>query len=148
MKPFILLISLFILCQVTYAQCDQSITFKCTKARGLKNGAIEKEMPMEATISLDSGRITLTASMNGETQTINGEIREITICEWKDFLKDGKTKYKAFMKKGDSDSENSFITIESENGYTKITFSSDPDTGSALQFDVAEYAVAGGSKHN
>jgi hypothetical protein len=141
MKRLILLVGLFAFYQIIYGQCEKKVIFKCNKARDLKNGSIGQELPMDATISIDDWKIIITATINGETETIEGEIRDVSICKWADYLKNGKTQYKARTAKKNQNSENSIIDIESENGYTKITFGPDPETGSKLQFDVSEYTI-------
>lgn len=141
MKTILLLAVLFASCQIAYAQCDKKIAFKCEKARSFKNGTVGQELPIYATISIENGKLNLTATVNGETETVEGEIKELVVCEWTEFLKNGRTQYKALASKGNENPERSIIDIESENGYTKITFSSDPDKGSKLQFDVSEYVI-------
>ena len=143
MKTIILLVVLFTSSQMAYTQCDKKIAFKCEKARSFKNGIVGQELPIYATVSIENDKLILTATMNGETETVEGEIKELVICEWTEFLKNGRTQYKALASKGNENPENSIIDIESENGYTKITFSSDPDKGSKLQFDVSEYVITG-----
>lgn len=141
MKKVILFVGLCVFFQIAYSQCDKKVIFKCSKARDFKNGSVGQEVSLDASISLDNNKIILTASMNGETETLESDITEVSVCDWPDFLKNGKARYKAMTKKGNGNVENSIIEIESDNGYTKITFSSDPDTGSKLQFDVAEYTI-------
>ena len=142
MKGIILLAVLFAFYQISYAQCDKKIAFKCEKARSFKNGTVGQELPIYATISIENGKIFLTATLNGESETAEGEITEVVTCEWTEFLKNGRTQYKAVIKKGNQNPENGIMDIQSDNGYTKITFGSDPDTGSKLQFDVSEYVIA------
>jgi hypothetical protein len=141
MKKIFLLTALFISFHFTYAQCNRTVTFKCDKARDFKNGVINTEMPMESTITIDSGKITLTATMNGQTETLEGEITEISVCEWKEFLVDGKAQYKALLKKTNDQPQESFIEIVSENGNIKISFALISDTSNKLQVDVAEYKI-------
>jgi hypothetical protein len=143
MKRIILLAGLFALCQITYAQCDKLVTFKCNKARDFKNDSVNQELPVHATLSFRHGLFNMTATFNGETETVKGEIKEILTCDWEHYLKNGKTKYKVLAAKGDEDPTNAIIEIESKNGNTKITISSDPGTDSKLQFDVAEYSIEG-----
>ena len=141
MKKILLLTVLFLSFHFTYAQCNKKVRFKCNKARDFKNGNIETELPIEATIAIDSNKISITASMNGQTETLEGEITEISACEWTAFLVNGKTQYKASIKKPNENTEVSLVDIVSENGDTKITFSSISDSSNKLQFDVSEYLV-------
>lgn len=142
MKKLLLLTALlFISFHFTYAQCNKTVTFKCNKARDFKNGVLHTEMPMESTITIDSGKITLTATMNGETETLEGDITEITVCEWSEFLVDGKTQYKAVLKKTNDQPQESVIDIVSENGNIKISLALASDTSNKLQVDVSEYKV-------
>ena len=143
MKKIILLVGLFMLYQITYGQCDKKITFKFNKLRVIKDGLAGQESPVEGTLSIDSGALILAVKVNEVFGVITGAIKEIVICDWSEFLKNGKAAYKALTKKEGQDTQNSFIVIESENGYTRITFGSDPDEGSRLQFDVAEYELMG-----
>lgn len=141
MEKLLLLMALFTLSHLCFGQCDKKVTFKCNKVREFKNGTLGQEHPLEATIFVNNGKIIITASINGETETVEGEIKEISICEWSEYLKDGKTQYKVYMQKGNG-GENSIMTIESEDGKIKITGSPDPETGAKVQFDVAEYTIA------
>lgn len=142
MKKLFLLLGFVTLSAISYGQCDQKITFKCNKGRFYKNGSYEQDLPIEATLSIDKGKITFIASLNGDAQTVEGEITEVSICEWTEYLKNGKTQYKAYMRRINEEAENSIIEIESENGNIKITCGSNPDKGSKLQLDVAEYTIA------
>ncbi|HSC52652.1 MAG TPA: hypothetical protein VLC98_03475 [Phnomibacter sp.] len=139
MKTIILLVGVFVLHQISYAQCDKPITFKCNKARNLKSGNVGQELPIDATIEFKQDKMFLTATMNGQTETVEGKINEISICDWKDYLINGRSQFKALTKKGNANAEYSTIEIKSDNGYTTVSFCADPDTGSILQFDVSEY---------
>ena len=135
-------------CGITYAQCDKSITLKCSKGRDFKaDGSAGQELPIDATITIDQYKIILKATFNGEAETVESDIKEIAFCNWTEYMKAGKTQYKVLSKKG-SESTNSIVTVESENGYTKVTFGSDPDTGHRLQFDVAEYTITDAATNN
>ncbi len=141
MKGIILFTLLFLYFQTIFAQCDKKVTFTCEKARSYKNGTLAQEKPINATISIDNWKFTLTATMNGRSDTVEGDITEVITCEWTGYLKNGRTRYKALIKHPDQDPENGSIDIESENGYTKITFGGNPVWGEGLQFDVSEYLV-------
>jgi hypothetical protein len=123
------------------AQCGKATTFKSEKGRDFKNDVIGKEVSLDATIKIDSQRIVLVISMNGETETLDCEIKEFIFCDWREYLQNGKTEYKV-LAKIDEETLPSIITIESNNGYTTITFGSDPDDGSKLQLDVSSYTIA------
>lgn len=142
MKKLFLLIGLFAFFLFSYGQCDKKVTFKCKKGRFNKNGSFEQDLPLEATLSIDNGKITFIATLNGDAENVTGEISEVSICEWTEYLQNGKTQYKAYMRRVNGDAENSIIEIEGENGSIKITCASNPDTGSKLQLDVAEYTIS------
>ncbi|MEJ8842839.1 hypothetical protein WG954_10635 [Lacibacter sp. H375] len=141
MKKLFLLTALLVSYNFTYAQCDRTVTFKCDKARDFKNGVLNTEMPMESTITIDSSKITLTATMNGETETVEGEITEISVCDWKEFLVNGKAQYKALLKKANDQPQESVIDVVSENGNIKISLALASDTSNKIQVDVAEYKI-------
>lgn len=141
MKKVMLFVALFAFNQISFAQCDKKVTFKCNKGRDFKDGSVGQEMPFDATINIEDGKIILVATLNGESETVESEIKEVAICEWSGYLKNGKTQYKALTKRGGENADLSIITIEGENGMIKITFGSDPDTGGKLQFDVEEYTI-------
>jgi hypothetical protein len=141
MKKLVLVLILFVLYQTGNGQCDKKVTFKCIKGRELKDGAAGQELPIEATLSFDNTKVTFAASFNGEIALVEGEITEVISCEWTDYLKNGKTQFKAYMTKPGRSAEKATIDIESENGTTRITLGSDPDTGAKMQLDVAEYIL-------
>lgn len=141
MKKLFLLAVLFISAHLTYAQCDKKVTFKCDKGRDFKNGVVDTEMPLESIITIDSVKITLTATLNGQTETLEGEIAEVLLCDWTEFLVNGKTQYKAFIKKVNENQEASLVTITSVNGSTKISLSLISDEGKKVEVDVAEYKI-------
>ena len=141
MKKLVLVLMLFVLYQTGKSQCDKKVTFKFTKGRELKNGAAGQEQPIEATLSFNNTKVTFTASFNGEMASAEGEITEVVSCDWTDYLRNGKTQYKAYMTKPGRSAEKATIDIESENGTTTITLGSDPDTGAKMQLDVAEYIL-------
>ncbi|GAA4744424.1 hypothetical protein [Flavisolibacter ginsenosidimutans] len=148
MRKTILLLGVFAFFQISHAQCDKKVAFKCSKIKQLKDGNVVRESPTDATVVFDNDKFLLTMTMQGETETVEGEINEISICQWKEYLKNGRTQYKALAKKENKNAEKSIIEIESDNGFTKITFGSDPDGGSKLQLDVAEYMIAEGASTN
>jgi hypothetical protein len=141
MKRVVLSLTLLAFYQMDYGQCNQKVLIKCTSVRHLKDGAVVKEGKMEAAVSIGDGTILLTATDNGQTQTKELEIKEI-VCEWKAYMKNGRAQYKVSEKGSDGNPHNSIVDVVSDNGYTSITFASDPDSGSKLQFDVAEYSIA------
>jgi hypothetical protein len=142
MRKLILLVGLFAFHQITYGQCEKKVILKSNNMRGLKYGSVTKEMAVEASISIDKEKIVLTASKDGMTETVDCEIKEVVICDWKEYLKDGKAQFKVLGKKGSENPTSSIVDIESANGYTKVTFGLDPDTtGSKLQFDISEYSI-------
>jgi hypothetical protein len=142
MKPVFLLLCM-LLSTLAFTQCDKTITFKSEKARDMLNGEAKSERALNATIIITKDKISLTATVNGVTEILEGEISDITSCDWLQVLQDGKSTIKAAIKKGREGKVNSIIEVINDNGQTRITFRSDPDKGTALQFDVAEYAIAG-----
>ena len=141
MKKLLLLTVFFTSFYFSYSQCNKTISFKCDKARDFKNGMIDTEISMESIITIDSGKMTCTATMNGQTESLEGEIVEVLLCDWKEFLVNGKTQYKAFIKKGNENPEASLVTISSENAVTKISLSMVSEEGKRLELDVAEYKM-------
>ncbi|OLY94448.1 hypothetical protein SAMN05444008_10150 [Cnuella takakiae] len=125
-----------------YCQCENAVAFKCNGGRELKNGVVGEELPFTATLSIAKRKVVFTATINGEANTVSRDIKDIPICSWTDFLQNGKAQYKADLRKEHGDMESALITIESLNGKTKITCSSDPDTGTALQLEVVECTLA------
>jgi hypothetical protein len=142
MKKIFLLVPVVFFGLISAAQCDKSVTFKCFKGRSFNNGNAEQEMQIEVVTSIEKGKINVTLTMDRSTATVPGEITEVVSCEWTEYLHNGKTQYKANVSKDGRATEAAIIEIESYNGQTKITFSSDPDTGSKLQLDVADYTIA------
>lgn len=142
MKKFFLLAPVVFFCLFSAAQCDKTITFKCYKGRSIKNGSAEQEMPVAVSGAIDKGNINITLTMDRATATVQGEITEVVTCAWTEYLHNGKTQYKANLSKDGRAMEAAIIDIESHNGQTIITFGSDPDTGSKLQLDVADYTIA------
>ncbi|MGV3764637.1 MAG: hypothetical protein ACO1NW_00840 [Chitinophagaceae bacterium] len=137
----ILLATALILGKISFAQCDKPILLKFSKGIEIKNGNPGQEMPFECSLEIADGKVVLTATMEGKTESVEGNITEIVRCDWKAFLKNGITQYKASMKKGEERMENATIEIKSENNYTLVTLASDPDTGSKLQLVVKEYTI-------
>jgi hypothetical protein len=141
MKPILLLLSILVTTSV-FCQCDKTVIIKSEKGRDLLNGTPRTELPVNATITITKNKISLTATVNGDTETLDGEITGMANCDWLQVFKTGREKIKAVIKKGREGAQNSIVEIVTENGHTRITFSSDPDKGSALQFDVLEYTIA------
>jgi hypothetical protein len=141
MKKIFLLLPVVFFSLLSAAQCDKTVTFKCYKGREIKHGSAGQEMPVEVITSIDKGKINITLTMDRGTATMQGEITEVVTCEWSEYLQNGKTQYKATVSKDGGAMEAALIEIESYNGQTKITFGSDPDTGSKLQLDVVDYTI-------
>jgi hypothetical protein len=140
-KRSFLLAAILAINGLVHAQCSKTVVFKCYKGRELKDGIYGPELPVEATISLTKSTVVYKITMNGEIETMVGEINEIPICEWTDYLQNGRTRYKAGIKRDNQSAENAIIEVESQNGTTKIICSSDPETGTKLQLDVVEYTL-------
>jgi hypothetical protein len=142
MKSVFLLLCL-LLGTFTFAQCDKTITFKSGKARDMLNGEAKSERAMNTTIVITKEKIFITTTLDGATETMEGEISEISSCDWLQVLQNGKSTLKAAIKKGNQGPLHSMVEVINDNGQTRITLRSDPDKGAALQFDVVEYTIAG-----
>ena len=123
------------------AQCGKLTTFKIEKGRDIKNGVASQEIPMDAKMTIDSQRIVLVVSMNGETETLDCEITGINFCEWQEYLKNGKAEYSIMMKIENEGPMKSKFILESENGNTTATFFEEEKPDQKLQFLIAEYTV-------
>ena len=142
MKKLVLLIFLFALCHISNAQCDKKVTFKIDKAREVKDNNFNQEMPVEATFIIDKSKIIITLLADGETHTMEGEITEVTTCEWTDYLQNGRTRYKVDLKDEKKDGIlKSIIEVESINGKTTITGSMESEANQKMEFNVAEYNI-------
>ncbi|MFY7839754.1 MAG: hypothetical protein ACOVP7_05735 [Lacibacter sp.] len=137
----VLLAVFFLSVQTASAQCDPVILkLQSNKARELKTNVQAKEVAMETSIAIDSAKMVLTGSFNGETETLEGEILEIISCKWSEFLKDGKSEYRVAVRKGGEELR-SIMILESENGITTVTFYEEDKSDNKLQFDITEYTV-------
>ena len=142
-KKLVLLFSLFVLCHISNAQCDKKVTFKIDKVREIKDNNSGQEMPVASTFAIDKSKIIITLSADGETHTMEGEITEVTTCDWADYLQNGRTRYKVDLKdEKRGEIVKSIIEIESINGKTIITGSSESKENQKLEFIVAEYSIA------
>lgn len=142
-KKLILLFSLFALCHISNAQCDKKVTFKIEKVREIKDNNFNHEMSMEVTFVIDKSKIIMTMIADGETHTMEGEITEVTTCEWADYLQNGRTRYKVDLKdEKRGEIIKSIIDIESVNGKTTITGGPESKANQKLEFNVAEYSMA------
>lgn len=137
----VLLALLFLAIQTASAQCDPKIVkLQSNKARGLKTNMQAEELAMETVITIDSAKMVLTGSFNGETETLEGDIVEVVYCTWSEYLKDGKSEYRVIVNKG-GESMKSIMVLESENGNTTLTFFEEDKADNKLQFDINEYTV-------
>jgi hypothetical protein len=127
--------------QTVSAQCDPKILkLQSNKAKGLKTNEYPKELAMETVVAIDSVKIVLTGSFNGETETLEGDILEIISCKWSEYLKEGKTEYRIIVNKG-GESMRSIMILESENGNTTLTFFEEDKSDTKLQLIITEYSV-------
>ena len=132
---------LFLAIQTTSAQCDPKIVkLQSNKARGLKTNMQAEELAMETVITIDSAKMILTGTFNGETETLEGDIVEVVSCAWSEYLKNGKSEYRIIVSKG-GESMKSIMILESENGNTTLTFYEEDKADTKLQFDINEYTV-------
>ncbi len=128
---------------VSYGQCDKKVLLTCDKIRMLTYGSVTMEIPVKASISINSEKIIISVLHEGETEVLDTEIKEVLFCSWSEYLKNGKTQYKGATKKGDEQRENSLIEIESEDGHTNVTLCPLPDVkGKKIQFNVTEVSIA------
>jgi hypothetical protein len=141
-KLIAVLIFVFLLAvQTVSAQCDPKILkLQSNKAKGLKTNEYPKELAMETVVAIDSVKIVLTGSFNGETETLEGDILEIISCKWSEYLKEGKTEYRIIVNKG-GESMRSIMILESENGNTTLTFFEEDKSDTKLQLIITEYSV-------
>lgn len=142
MKKIFLLLPVVFFSLLSVAQCDKTVTFKCYKGREIKNGSAQQEVPFEVNMSIDKGKINITMAMDGNSATMDGEVKEVVSCEWTEYLQQGKTQYKANVNNGDGVTVAAIIEIESNNGQTKITLGTQGDATSQLQLDVENYTIA------
>lgn len=143
MNRVILLLSLFVLSQATYAQCDKNVTFKSYAFRIFHNDKEVQSAAIDATITFDSDKYSVKISMMAGMGTLSGTIKEVTLCQWIDFMKNGKAQYKGTLRDGDEDPVEATIEIISENSVSKFILY--PEPGAKLQFDIAEYFMAEGT---
>lgn len=141
MKKAILLAGLFAFGQNLYAQCDKPVTFTSNTARDFKNDRVRMELPVRATITLGNGLFKMTATFEEGTETVEGKIQEISVCEWEEYLKNGRSQYKVLAAKGQEGPQNGTVEIEGKDGSITITMHSDRFANAKLQFDVAEYSI-------
>ena len=123
-----------------FGQCEKKVTFTCNQAREIGGDSARKVINVDAVISIVNGTITLSSKINGEIKTVSGDILEVLVCNWTDYLQNGRAQYKAMIKKNDNYKQASTVTIESKGGYSKITFTNSQDSSSQLQFDVVKYS--------
>lgn len=135
---------LLLFTQKSYSQCDNEFTITCKKAFNLKDGERVEEINMEATITFTKESITLTASYNGEQESLLNNITETAICDWKKFMENGAMKFLvATQKHDDGDEKNSIVTIESKEGETTVTFAeaAQNEGNSGILFIADSYEV-------
>ena len=153
MKKFVFIVLLFVGYHSVFSQCIKPGIIKTSKVRALKNGIGEKEMAIEAVITISDTSVVLNITENGETETVESEIVEVSGCAWKEYLRDGSMQLQAMSRKGDERAIKSVIDITAKNGFTTISFSDAAKPGTGLQFDVAAYqfmpeAAGDGKKKN
>ncbi|MGV3764636.1 MAG: hypothetical protein ACO1NW_00835 [Chitinophagaceae bacterium] len=137
----ILLATTLILGKFSFAQCDKTITLKCNKIVEIRDGIPGVEIPFEMALVIGGGKVMITATQNGKSETVQGPITQVVYCNWKELLKNGSAQYKATMKKEGDVPEDGLIAIKSENNYTEVTLSSDPEKESKLRLIVSEYTI-------
>lgn len=63
------------------------------------------------------------------------------VCEWKEYLKNGKAVYKVSAGKGNGVQEDSVIKITGKDGKTTIYLGSDPDEKGGLELEISESKI-------
>ena len=138
MKLLILLSFFSAISFTASAQCDRSVILQSTNGRFAKGDNRESDMTIEATAQVSKEKIVLIITLGGKTSTITNTINQVSTCDWKEYLVNGKTIYKVTTDKGDGHSEASIIRLTSKNGKTTMYFGSDPDTDGGLELDMTE----------
>ena len=138
MKIFILAICFIAAGFSASAQCDRSVILQSVTGRSVQGDTRDRDMTIEATAQVSKEKIVLIITLGGKTSTITNTINQVTTCDWKEYLVNGKTIYKVTTDKGDGHTEPSIIRLTSKNGKTTMYFGSDPDTDGGLELDVTE----------
>jgi hypothetical protein len=141
MKKLLLITTILIFCYPIYGQCDQKLTFKSYKATEIKNNDFSEEISLEGTFTIDKDRLVMTLSANRQTQNLEAKILEIIVCEWTNYLQDGKTSYKTVMERGEKQVPTT-IEIVSINGRTRLIMSSNPNSGNRMEFELTEINIS------
>ncbi len=77
-------------------------------------------------------------SIAGQSLNISNNIQKVTVCEWKEYLKNGQAIYKVSTDKGNGIFENSIIRLTAKDGKVTILFTSEADEKNGLELDTYE----------
>ncbi len=138
MKKLSLLGVLLVMASFTIAQCNLSSVSKISTGRFIQNNAKQPDFPFEGTLTIDKEKILLKGSIAGQSLNISNNIQKVTVCEWKEYLKNGQAIYKVSTDKGNGIFENSIIRLTAKDGKVTILFTSEADEKNGLELDTYE----------
>jgi hypothetical protein len=143
MSNISLALLLFVMTTITgNGQCHRKINWHTAKAELLDEfGQVIDTQDETVLFVTDKSTITFTARSQPH-QAVEGTIKEAH-CNWKEAFKNGKTVYKADLRKNNSDKySNGTITIEAKDGKATILMEMEEMQGKKIRFQVDKYEEA------
>jgi hypothetical protein len=143
MQSILLALTILLLTTVTgVGQCNRKVNWHAAKAELLdENGQVVDTKEGAITMTTDKSTIKLSIKEK-PNKSIEGTIRESN-CDWKEVFKNGKTVYKAEMRKTNSDNNsNGTFTIEAKDGKITILMEVEKMQGKKIRIPVDKYEEA------
>lgn len=123
-----------------FSQCDKKVSYKSISGRFVQGDTKHPDMALNATIQIDKEKIVFEISIGGNTMTTTSTIKTVETCDWKEYLKSGKSVYKVVTDK-EGVFENSIIKVIGKDGKITIYFGSDPDDKGGLELDISDSKI-------
>ena len=112
-----------------YAQCNQRVTFNCTKTDYLDgSGSVQQSKSENTLVNFDNQEVSIVS--NGEQ--LSGTVTSSS-CDWKKSYREGKTVLKANVTGNKGDAKAATLTMEGKDGNVSLLIEVDNMPSRKLQ---------------
>jgi hypothetical protein len=143
MHNIFLALSILLMTAITgNGQCNRKVNWHAAKAELLDENGVVVDTDNESVLMVTDKSTISFSSKTQPNQSLEGVIKE-TNCNWKDAFKNGKTIYKAELRKSNSDKiSNGTIVIEAKEGRATITMEMEEMPGKKVRLSIDKYEEA------
>ena len=137
MKKSLLMVLVFCVGFISYAQCDKKLILNSSKTEFLDSTkSVKRTVEENSVIEVNNAELIITPG--GENNRMSGPVKSAS-CNWKIPFKEGKTVIKATLTDPSGDSKNVTITIEGKEGKLTLLAEVDDDPNHKIRVAIDKF---------